>query len=130
MIPRQTKYSVPLKPAGDDLSEGYTVLSRRTQQIAVPLKRDDCSSYRTEWAGWASVSHPVAAGPLFLGIAQNGLACTGLRSRCSGKAVFGHRTEWGAGWAGLAGLGWLGWAGLQRWQLGAGQFFQGPAAAA
>ena len=89
---------------GDDLSEGDTALSRRTQQIAVPLKRDDCSSYRTEWAGWASVSHPVAAGPLFLGIAQNGLACTGLRSRCSGKAVFGHRTEWGAGWAGL---GWL-----------------------
>ena len=123
MIPRQTKYSVPLKPAGDDLSEGYTVLSRRTQQITVPLKRDDCSSYRTEWAGWPSVSHPVAAGPLFLGIAKNGLACTGLRSRCSGKAVFGHRTEWG----GLAGLGW---AGLQRWQLGAGQFFQGPAAAA
>ena len=119
MIPRQTKYSVPLKPAGDDLSEGYTVLSRRTQQIAVPLKRHDCSSYRTEWAGWASVSHPVAAGPLFLGIAQNGLACTGLRSRCSGRAVFSHRTEWEGGWAGL-----------QRWQLGAGQFFQGPAAAA
>ena len=125
MIPHQAKYSVQLKPAGDDLSEGYTVLSRRTQQIAVPLKRDDCSSYRTEWAGWASVSHPVAAGPLFLGIAQNGLACTELRSRCSGKAVFGHRTEWG--WLGWAGLGW---AGLQRWQLGAGQFFQGPAAAA
>ena len=123
MIPRQAKYSVPLKPAGDDLSEGYTVLSRRTQQIAVPLKRDDCSSYRTEWAGWASVSHPVAAGPLFLGIAQNGLGWTGLRSRCSGRAVFSHRTEWG-------GLGWLGWAGLQRWQLGAGHFFQGPAAAA
>ena len=103
------------------------MLSRRTEQIAVPLKRDDCSSYRTEWAGWASVSHPVTAGPLFLGIAQNGLGWTGLRSRCSGRAVFGHRTEWGAGLAGWAGLGW---AGLQRWQLGAGQFFQGPAAAA
>ena len=63
------------------------MLSRRTQQIAVPLKRDDCSSYRTEWAGWASVSHPVAAGPLFLGIAQNGLGCTGLRSRCSGSVI-------------------------------------------
>ena len=116
---------------GDDLSEGDTALSRRAQLIAVPLKRDDCSSHRTEWAGWASVSHPVAAGLLFLGIAQNGLGWTGLRSRCSGRAVFGHRTEWG--WAGLAGLGWLGWlgwAGLQRWQLGAGQFFQGPAAAA
>ena len=86
MIPRQAKYSVPLKPAGGDLSEGYTVLSIRTQQIAVPLRRDDCSSYRTEWAGWASVSHPVAAGPLFLGIAQNGLGWAGLRSR-SGAQV-------------------------------------------
>ena len=92
---------------GDDLSERDATLSRRTQQIVVPLKRDDCSSHRTEWAGWASVSHPVAAGPLFLGIAQNGLGWTGLRSRCSGRAVFGHRTEWGLGWA-----GWAGWAGL------------------
>ena len=63
---------------GDDLSEGDTALSRRTQQIAVPLKRDDCSSHRTEWAGWASVSHPVAAGLLFLSIAQNGLDWTAL----------------------------------------------------
>ena len=54
--------------------------------------------------GWAGLDcAPAAAGGLFLAIAQNG---------------------------GLAGLGWLGWAGLQRWQLGAGQFFQGPAAAA
>ena len=77
MIPRQAKYSIPLKPTGGDLSDGYTVLSRRTQQIPVLLKRDDCFSHRTEWAGWASVSHPVAAGPLFLGIAQNGLARPG-----------------------------------------------------
>ena len=40
---------------GDDLSDGDTALSRRTQQIAIPLKRDDCSSHRTKWAGWASV---------------------------------------------------------------------------
>ena len=53
--------------------------------------------------GWAGLDcAPAAAGGLFLAIAQNG-------------------------GAGLAGLGW---AGLQRWQLGAGQFFQGPAAAA
>ena len=85
---------------GDDLSEGDTALSRRTQQIAIPLKRDDCSSHRTAWAGWASVSHPVTAGPLFSGITQNGLGWTGLRSRCSERAVFSHRTEWGG--AGLA----------------------------
>ena len=57
--------------------------------------------------GWPVLDYaPAAAGRLFLAIAQNG-----------------------AGWAGL---GWAGldWAGLQRWQLGAGQFFQGPAAAA
>ena len=58
---------------GNDLSEIGTALSRRTQQAAIPLKRDDCSSHRTEWAGWASVSHPVAAGLLLLGIAQNEL---------------------------------------------------------
>ena len=53
--------------------------------------------------GWAGLDcAPAAAGGLFLAVAQNG-----------------------AGWAGLAGL-----AGLQRWQLGAAQFFQGPAAAA
>ena len=52
--------------------------------------------------GWPVLDYaPAAAGRLFLAIAQNG--------------------------GGLAGLGW---AGLQRWQLGAGQFFQGPAAAA
>ena len=52
--------------------------------------------------GWAGLDcAPAAAGGLFLAIAQNG-----------------------------AGPGWAGWAGLQRWQLGAGQFFQGPAAAA
>ena len=121
MIPRQAKYFVPLKPAGDDLSEGYTVtvLSRRTQQIAVPLKRDDCSSYRTEWAGWASVSHPVAAGPLFLGIAQS-WPVLDYAPAAAGR-LFSAIAQNG---------GWLGWAGLQRWQLGAGQFFQGPAAAA
>ena len=54
--------------------------------------------------GWAGLDcAPAAAGGLFLAIAQNGRG------------------------AELAGLGW---AGLQRWQLGAGQFFQGPAAAA
>ena len=58
--------------------------------------------------GWAGLDcAPAAAGGLFLAIAQNGA---------------------GLGWLGW--LGWAGWAGLQRWQLGAGQFFQGPAAAA
>ena len=52
--------------------------------------------------GWAGLEcAPAAAGGLFLAVAQNG-----------------------------AGLGWAGLAGLQRWQLGAAQFFQGPAAAA
>ena len=106
------------------MSEGDTALSRRTQQLAVPLKRDDCPSHRTEWAGWASVSHPVAAGLLFLGIAQNGLGWLGYCAPATAGGLFLAVAQNGAG------LGWAGLAGLQRWQLGAAQFFQGPAAAA